>query len=61
MKMLASNDDTSGESDEETYDSEKDPEYVLTPRVRENCKFKKNLPINYLVIKHFTINNNWNA
>jgi len=43
FKMLVSN-NTSGESDEEiTYDSEKDPEY--TPRIKENCKLKKNLPI----------------
>jgi len=44
--MLISN-NTSGESDEEIYDSDKDPEYVLTtPRVKENCKLKKkNLPL----------------
>lgn len=43
FKMLISN-NTSGESDEEImYDSDKDPEYVLTtPRVKENCKLKKN-------------------
>lgn len=51
--MLVSN-NTSGESaDEETYDSEKDPEYVLIPHVKENCKLiKKNF---YLLSSHKNI------
>lgn len=59
--MLVSN-NTSGESaDEETYDSEKDPEYVLIPHVKENCKLIKKIPTYYLVIKYFIINNECNA